>query len=173
MPPDSVIVRLFGMTDEVWARHANPWSGWTRIATLPFLLAAIWSHSWIGWYAAVPIGVVGAWLWLNPRIFPEPDSTDSWISRAVLGERLWVDRSAMSIPQRHRVIPHMLATVAGVGGLLALVGAALNALWPTLLGAVLVYSGKMWFCDRMVWLYEDMRSGQASDRDPPPPGGAF
>ena len=30
-------------------------------------------------------------------------------------------------------------------------------LWPTILGVVLVYPGKMWFLDRMVWLYEDMK----------------
>ena len=30
-----------------------------------------------------------------------------------------------------------------------------------LLGAAVSYAGKLWFCDRMVWLYEDMK-----DRDP-------
>jgi len=27
--------------------------------------------------------------------------------------------------------------------------------WPTLLGSVLICCGKLWFLDRMVWLYED------------------
>lgn len=155
---DRAILWLFSMSDEVWARHANPWSGWTRIATLPFLIAAIWSHNWIGWYAAVPIGAVAAWLWLNPRIFPEPDSTDSWISRAVLGERLWVDRCALPIPPRHRRLPQLLLGIAGLGGILALAGAALNVLWPTLLGAGLLYAGKLGFCDRMVRLHDELRS---------------
>jgi hypothetical protein len=30
------------------------------------------------------------------------------------------------------------------------------AVWPTLFGAALVYCGKLWFLDRMVWLYADM-----------------
>lgn len=30
------------------------------------------------------------------------------------------------------------------------------AIWLTLFGATLVYAGKLWFLDRMVWLYEDM-----------------
>ena len=37
--------RLMAMDDRVWMRHANPWSGYTRIATAPFLFIAIWSHS--------------------------------------------------------------------------------------------------------------------------------
>jgi hypothetical protein len=31
------------------------------------------------------------------------------------------------------------------------------SIWPTLLGVVLVYLGKLWFIDRMVWIYQDMK----------------
>ncbi len=41
-------------------------------------------------------------------------------------------------------------------------GLYLLEIWPTLLGAVLIYLGKMWFIDRMVWLFEDMK-----DQHPP------
>ncbi len=37
-----------------------------------------------------------------------------------------------------------------VWGLVAL------ALWPTILGAALIYCGKLWFLDRMAWLFQDM-----------------
>lgn len=37
------IASLFRMTDEVWARHANPWSVWTRYLALPVLIFSIWS----------------------------------------------------------------------------------------------------------------------------------
>lgn len=36
-------------------------------------------------------------------------------------------------------------------------GTAALQVWPTLLGAVMVYCGKLWFLDRMVWLYEKMK----------------
>ena len=36
--------------------------------------------------------------------------------------------------------------------------------WPLLLGCALVYAGKLWFPDRMVWLYEDMKDRHAEYR---------
>jgi hypothetical protein len=40
MPIERFAARLMAMDDRAWARHANPWSVWTRFATLPFLLLA-------------------------------------------------------------------------------------------------------------------------------------
>ena len=42
--------RLMGMSDAVWARHANLWSVYTRFTVLPLLVMAIWSRAWIGWW---------------------------------------------------------------------------------------------------------------------------
>ncbi len=151
--------RLFGMTDEVWLRHASGWSVWTRVATLPFLLLAVWSHTSLGWWAILPVAAVIVWLWLNPRIFPPPRTTARWHAKATFGERLWLERGRIALPDRHRVVPHLLAAVAASGSLAAIAGAVANAIWPTLLGALLAYAGKLWFCDRMVWLYEDMKDG--------------
>ena len=41
--------------------------------------------------------------------------------------------------------------------------------WPTLLGCALVYLAKLWFLDRMVWLYEEMKT---ATRRVGPTGGA-
>lgn len=40
--------------------------------------------------------------------------------------------------------------------LLVILGVYLLESWPTILGTVMVYLGKLWFLDRMVWLWEDM-----------------
>ncbi|SDX19442.1 hypothetical protein SAMN05444358_103322 [Ruegeria halocynthiae] len=62
--------RLMGMKDEVWLRHTNPWSVWTRVLTLlPLLALAIWSRAWIGGWAWVAVGAVLVWVWDNPRAF--------------------------------------------------------------------------------------------------------
>lgn len=156
MTVEERIARVFRLDDEGWARHANPWSVWTRVAILPVLVLAFWSRAWIGWWFLVPVLAVSAFAYLNPRLFPKPRSTDNWASRGVLGERVWLNRRHVQVPPRHRMAPHVLAGI-GMTGLPFLVwGLASLEIWPTLLGTALVYLGKMWFVDRMVWLYQDM-----------------
>jgi len=66
MPIEQQIARFFRMTDDVWARHANPWSVWTRYTTLPLLAISVWSRVWIGWWAAVPLIASLIWVYINP-----------------------------------------------------------------------------------------------------------
>jgi hypothetical protein len=40
--------------------------------------------------------------------------------------------------------------------LFVIYGVVYYHLWATLFGAALVYAGKLWFLDRMAWLYRDM-----------------
>jgi hypothetical protein len=54
-----------------------------------------------------------------------------------------------------------LNIVSGLGVPFIIWGLVKLALWPVLFGSALVYLGKLWFLDRMVWLYEDMK-----DADP-------
>ena len=129
------IASAFGMTDAVWMRHASPWSVGTRWTCLPLLILAIWSRTWIGRWSLVPIAAAVLWTWLNPRVFPPPRSTDNWASKGVFGERLWIDRHALPIPDRHRVVPHVLNGVAAAGGLMVVWGLVALDPWPTLAGA--------------------------------------
>ena len=165
MTIESTIARLFAMDEATWSRHANPWSVWTRTSGLPLLLAAIWSHAVLGWGALLPLAAVLAWIWLNPRAFRPPRSTDSWASRATFGERLWLERKRRVIPRRHRYVPTILAAVSGVGFALALAAAVALAFWPMMTGLALCLLAKLWFCDRMVWLYEDMAAADKNLRD--------
>jgi hypothetical protein len=50
---------------EIWQRHANPWSVWTRFAAIPAMMLAVWSRVWIGWWSVAPIVLVMAWLVAN------------------------------------------------------------------------------------------------------------
>ncbi len=88
------------MSDETRERHANPWSVWTRYGALPILIAAIWSHVWVEWWSLIPILMTVLWIWLNPRVFPRPISTKNWASKAVLGERVWLNRIALPCAER-------------------------------------------------------------------------
>jgi len=151
------IAALFRMDDETWARHASPWSVWTRVATGPLLLLALWSHVWLGWWALGPIALVLVWTWLNPRLFPAPRSIDHWAAKATFGERVWLNRANVPIPSHHAKAANILSAVAAIGVLAGVAGALLNNLAMTLAGGIAGWFAKMWFCDRMVWLYEDMK----------------
>jgi hypothetical protein len=149
------LASAMSMDDETWLRHANPWSVWSRASVLPLVILAVWSRAWLGPWAWAAIGVSVAWMWANPRIFRRPKSMQSWAARGVLGERVWLNRDAVPVPSRHRVAPHVLNGVTALGTVCVVWGLITFEIWPTLLGSVLVYCGKLWFLDRMVWLYED------------------
>lgn len=155
------IATAFALDDAAWARHANPWSGWTRFVTvLPLLILAFWSRTWLGWWSLLPIAAAVAWTWLNPRVFPPPASDAAWMTRGVLGERMWTRRDVDPVPLHHRLVPHLLNSSTAAGGVLVVWGVALLAVWPTVVGTLLVVGGKFWYIDRMVWLYADMTAAR-------------
>lgn len=145
------------MSDAVWMRHANPWSVWTRIPLILLFAAAIWSRVWIGAWVLLPICILLIWTWLNPRIFPPPKTTRSWSSKAVLGERVWLNRIKEPIPAHHRIMANLLSAISFAGLPFFIWGLYALQIWPTILGICLILFGKLWFIDRMVWLYEDMK----------------
>lgn len=157
MTPMQRIAAAFAMTDAVWERHANPWSGYTRFVILPLAVLAIWARVWIGAWCLVPLGVLALWTWVNPRAFPPPVHSEAWITCAVLGERVWLNARSIPIPRHHARAATLLAwlPMAGVApmawGLVALDP------WAAALGTLIVILAKLWFLDRMAWLWHDMR----------------
>lgn len=114
----------------VFARHANPWSAWTRWASTPLVLVPVWTRRWS--HAAAVI----AWMALNPVVFPQPADDRAWASRAMLGEEQWlIDRprdaalgvnaaataawgAAIVAARRHQPAPAAIATAAQMALLL-------------------------------------------------------
>lgn len=157
MTIERTIGDMFRMDDATWLRHANPWSMITRTTGLPFLVAAFWSRLWLGWWAVLPVAFVFLWIWLNPRIFPAPQSLDHWASKGVLGERVWLNRDVVPVPSHHRTAPNILSLVSAIGMIFIFYGVAVFDPWPTIFGTMIAIMGKLWFFDRMVWLWSDMR----------------
>lgn len=151
------IAGAFALDDAAWRRHASPWSVALRNTVLPFLVLAFWSRQYLGWYAVVPVGIAFLWTWYNPRIFPAPASFDHWASKAVFGERVWLNRDAVPVLAHHRTVPNILSAVSGTGMLFVMWGVVFFDAWPALFGMALVYCGKLWFLDRMAWLWEDTK----------------
>lgn len=157
--------RLMGMTDEVWLRHASAWSVWTRVALpLPLLTLALFSRVWIGWWAVVPLALVLVFIWNNPRLFAAPTHFDGWAARGVLGERVWL-RKRDTVAAHHHVPARVLTALSGLSGVVWLWGVVVLDPLPAAFGAVCIAVFKLWFVDRMAWVWQDFvqRGGTIDD----------
>ena len=148
---------FFKLTDENWMKHANPWSVYTRYSVLPIIVLAFWSRVWIGWWSVVPVIVSVAWMFFNPVFFKRARSTNNWASKAVLGERVWLNRDKIDVPKHHKTMPNICNGIQAPGVLVLIWAVVTLNIWPTILGISLILISKTWYLDRMVWLYEDMK----------------
>ncbi len=145
--------RLMTMDDATWARHANPLSVYSRFTTLPLLTLAIWSRVWLGWWCLIPIALTILWIWYNPRAFNPPQSTANWASRITLGERVYLNRKTTPIPEHHIIVLKVITGMATISVAILIYGLAVLNVWATVCGMLLSIITKLWFVDRMVWLY--------------------
>jgi hypothetical protein len=74
-----------------------------------------------------------------------------------MGERVWLNRDAVPVPAYHRTVPNVLSAVSAISVLFIIWGVLVFDLWPTLFGTMLAYLSKLWFVDRMVWIWQDMQ----------------
>lgn len=149
--------RLMTMDDATWARHANPWSVWTRFSCLPLLALAVWSRTWLGWWALLPVGLALIWIWINPRIFKAPKTTDHWAAKGTFGERVFLNRKSIPIPAHHTRAARVLTVMSAIGAGILIYGLVVLGVWAVICGLIGTMLPKVWFVDRMVWLYEDMK----------------
>lgn len=145
------------MDESTWKRHSNPWSVVTRSTVTPILVLALWSRVVFGWYSIILVIFGLIWMYVNPRIFSPPKSTNNWASKGVFGERVWVNRDKVPIPEKHRKVPNILSIASGIGFIFVIFGTYTLDILIVLFGFSLNLLGKLWFVDRMVWLYEDMK----------------
>jgi len=148
--------KMMSMSDEVWARHANPLSVYTRFTVLPLLSLSIYSSNWFGLYCLIPVSLSLFWAWYNPRAFAPPQYTNNWASKGTFGERIYLRKAQVAIPSHHLVMARWLIFLSAVGTLLFVVSLAMNDPLLIVCANLTVVLPKAWFVDRMVWLYEDM-----------------
>jgi hypothetical protein len=152
------LAALMAMKDATWERHASPWSVWTRVPLLVAFALALFFRDELGIWLWPTLGALALWTLVNPRAFPPPRYTDSWASMGVLGERVWLNRRAVPIPEHHRRWA-MGLSLASAACLVPLgIGLLYRDPWATAFGALGASGLKLWFVDRMVWLYQDMRA---------------
>jgi len=152
------LAQVFSLSDENWMKHANPISVWTRYTVLPIIALSVWSRLWIGWWCLIPLLISIGWMFINPIFFDKPTSTKNWASKAVLGERVYLNRDNIDIPDQHKTLLYtVLNLISFFGLMLAIWGMVVYSVWGAAVGVAITMLGKSWFLDRMVWLYEDMK----------------
>jgi hypothetical protein len=135
-----------------WARHANPKSGWSRVASMPLLMACIYRRNWRGLVLTL------AFVLFNPVLFSPPEDDSAWMTRVVYGERLWTQQ------ERSRLgYPEVLNLFNGLAAFYALYAAIKQRPAETALATALSMALKFWFVAEMVHLYEQSVSEAVDD----------
>lgn len=143
----------------VWRRHANPWSVWTRLAAVPAFAIVVFARDVLGWWTLVLVVLLGIWMWLNVKVFSPVHDDERWESRAIFGEKFWLDRKSKNLPQHHlnwimRLnVASMLMILPMAWGLWVLDP------WATAFGSLGLVAGQIWALDRYSWLYADETRG--------------
>jgi len=150
--------KSMAMSDDVWMRHSNPWSVYTRFSALPIISIAFWSRDWIGIYSIALIALSFLWVWLNPRLFNAPSKTNNWASMGTFGERIYLNRANEDIPKHHITTCQILQAFSILGIPIFIYGLYSLDFWILVLGNFWVMLFKAWFVDRMVWVYQDMKN---------------
>ena len=130
----------------------------------------------MGWWALPPNGVLAVWIYLNPRVFPPPRTTDAWMTKGALGERIFLARAEQPIPDGHRRVGLFLTWLSVLVMGAGIVGFIMQDFWLAFWGVHTAGLIKVWFVDRMVWLYEETEGRLApsprDDRETAPPATA-
>lgn len=133
------------LSDETWSKHANKWSGWTRVLLMPILGVGLFYHNWF------ILGLAVIWGIVNPLVYPQPKSVDNWMSMGVLGEQLYFKNGR----KVKRDLPSLL-NILNIPVFIAFLyfGWKQN-IEALILSALLLMTIKFWFIDRMSRLARD------------------
>jgi hypothetical protein len=157
---ESSLAQLFGLEGDRWLRHANPKSVYSRFPVLFMIAFSVWSRVWLGRYFLLPLAVSLLWTVLNPRLFDEPESFHSWAAKGVLGERIWKDRDSHNISTGWARQTHALNVVQLLAMGPLLLGLYTLQFWMMTTGLTVAFVTKLWFFDRMVWLFENHKENE-------------
>ncbi len=146
--------KIMHMTEKVWSRHTNPLSVWTRIASTPIPFVILWFRSELSWGVWPLLGASVLWFWINPRMFPEPHKKDGWTSRSILGEQLWLSKSAPR-PTSLEALLIWASLATGIAGLVcAVAGVWFYAFSATVFGVVSMMLSKLVLLIPMASMYD-------------------
>ncbi len=125
-----------------WDRHANYLSGWTRLASYPFLITSLYLRDWY-----LLAGVV-LFIIINPILFPKPIKIQYWMSKGVLGEQLWIKNKAKIKTAT------LMNILNGLSFIIMLVAVFYQYFYITILAGTASGVFKLMFLEEMVLYYD-------------------
>jgi len=132
------------LSEKTWERHANPWSGWSRVLSMPLIALGLYVHNfWV-------LGAAVVWLFINPVVFSKPQSIDNWMSRGVIGEQLYYSDGK----KFKRDLPTLLNVLNIPVFILFIYFGWEQQLMAMIFAGLLTMTIKFWFIDRMANLAE-------------------
>jgi len=137
-------------------------SPYLKLAAPGLLTASLWTHLWLGHIGAVSLTILAALALLLlqklPLASPRPDS---WARLVSFGERIWLNRLLIPVPQglNHRLTT--LYLVFWTGALVAVLGGFTASPILTASGLLVAFCAQITGFRKLVHLYRVMK-----DRDP-------
>lgn len=148
----------FVRADDMWARHSNPKSGWSRLLAGPVFVIALYYRKW------PMMALTALFLLVNPVLFREPvEEVDDWMYKAVKAEERWLDDGNRLIGLGY---PEILNTASVPVMLYGLYAAYKQK--PVSAAVFTVASGVLnqWCMKEIVDYYEGIDSNESSPRLP-------
>ncbi|MBN2155746.1 MAG: hypothetical protein JW776_06865 [Candidatus Lokiarchaeota archaeon] len=149
---------------DFWQRHANPASGWSRVATAPFFAVTLWFVNF-GPYTWIPFVIIIIWAIINPMIFRKPKKMDRWISKGVLAEQWWIQKMKGKLIVDYTMLCNIFALLAFIPSLVIAflpwgVKSGSDLKWAYVFCSTISVLFKLWFVDRVVFQYDINRIEQ-------------
>ena len=138
--------------ENMWARHSNPKSGWSRMAAGFVAVGALYHRQW------KLLGFTLLFLTINPVLFREPsEELDDWMYKVVRAEERWTNDG-------HRLIglgyPQILNTVSIPIGLYGLYAAYKRKPVSTVVFTLASQGLNQWCLKEIIEYYEEVASQQ-------------
>ncbi|SFT89529.1 hypothetical protein SAMN05444141_104207 [Pseudovibrio denitrificans] len=152
-------VRHLNTQSAALTRLNKPKSLLVRALVLPALLAPLWYQPTLGWFWAVALSVAAvAWVWIIPPFGKKNVGAQTWAQKAILGERMWLNRMFVPIPAPYHQKALALLVVGLIAVGLAIWAAATNNLPLMLTGGIIAYLAKFTSLFVMVKIFEHMKN---------------
>ncbi len=92
-------VRHLNTQSAALTRLSKPKSLLIRATLLPALLVPLWYQPVLGWFWAIALSLAAvAWVWVIPPIGKKTIGAQTWLQKAMLGERMWLNRMFVPVP---------------------------------------------------------------------------